>query len=52
MSKVELGIEVKFSYFTGYKTLVQDSKLHQCHFLVAAEGIIALGEQLILVVLS
>ena len=52
MSKVELGVEVKFSYFTGYRTLVQDSKFHQCYFLVVAEGIIALGEQLILVVVS
>ena len=52
MSKVELGVKVKFSHFTGYKTLVQDLKLHQCYFLVVAEGIIALGEQLILVVVS
>ena len=52
MSKVELGIEVKFSYFTGYKTLVQDLKRHRCYFLVFTEGIIALDEQLILVVVS
>ena len=52
MSKVELGLKVKFSHFTGYKTFAQDSKLHRCYFLVAAEGIIALGEQLILVVVS
>ena len=52
MSKVELGVKVKFSHFTGYKTLVQDSKLYQCYFLVVAEGIIALSGQLILVVVS
>ena len=52
MSKVELGIEVKFSHFTGYKTLVQDLKRHHCYFLVFTEGIIALDEQLILVVVS
>ena len=52
MSKVELGIEVKFSHFTGYKTLVQDLKRHWCYFLVFTEGIIALDEQLILVVVS
>ena len=52
MSKVELGIEVKFLHFTGYKTLVQGLKRHRCYFLLFTEGIIALGEQLILVVVS